>query len=434
MHVTAPGHAIALPPDESTLAAATGAAFPAEVLPAGTGRGWTPTALLTTLILLAWGRGSESLSERFAAARAALLDPGPGQTYQGFVKAWRRGGLRLAYAAAAHLRQAMQALADAAWTLEGWVVFAADGSRFDLPRTAEHLRVFGTASQTGSGPQLWITTLWHLGLGLPWAWRVGRADASERTHLRRLLPTLPLGALLVADAGYTGYELLAAILASPRHFLVRVGRGVQLLARLGYAQEQGGGVVYLWPTYAQHDQLPPLVLRLIRLRRPGDRRKKVYLLTSVRDAAALSDAWAGELYRRRWGIELLYRQLKQTLDARKLASHAPAQALVEIQGLVLGLTLLGLWQQQALRAAGVDPRRASVAGALRVVRAGLRRPEVAQPWAPALARAVQDSYRRRAKTRVLWPRKKAAAPPPGRPRLRLARRTEIRLAPQLAAA
>jgi hypothetical protein len=340
----------------------------------------------------------------------------------------------LAYAAAAQLRRVILALGDGAWTVGGWVVFAVDGSRFELPRTAAHERVLGTAGKRGSAPQLWVTTLWHLGLGLPWAWLVGRADASERTHLRRLGATTPVGSLIVADAGFTGYDLLRTLVASGRHFLVRVGRQVELLTTLGYAEDRGGGLVYLWPSSAQQKDYPPLVLRLIRLRLGGDRRKKMYLLTSVLDPIRLGDDLAGELYRRRWGIELLYRSLKQTLEARKLASHAPAQVLVEIQGLLLGLTLLGLWQHQALRHAGTDPRAASVAGGLRVLRKGIQHPERVQAWGVALAPAVQDGYRRRAKVRRPWPRKKGATRPPGRPRLRRAHQAEIRLAHQLAAA
>lgn len=427
----------------STLAGALSAWWPAEELEPGPGCGpgrrwWTPRRLVQALILMAWGPGSQGLVERFGLARQALepqRQPLWASTYQGFIRAWGRLGLGPAYAAAAYLRQQIQSQAGQAWRSGSWCVLAVDGSRFELPRTAEHQRVFGSANKPRSSPQLWITTLWHLGLGLPWAWTVGRADASERQHLLQMLALCPTQSLLVADAGFSGYELLQAILDSGQHFLIRVGRQVSLLTHLGYAQLQANGTVYLWPSYAQRQSQAPLVLRLIRLPRSDDGRKRMYLLTSVTDPAALSDALAGALYRQRWGVELMYRSLKQTLEARKLRAQSPLAALLEIQGLLLGLTLLGLWQRQALTqaSAGAASQRASVAKGLKVLRQGLRRPEQERHWQRELAQAVQDSYRRRRKTRVLWPRKKAAARPPGRPRLRRARVAEVRAAAQLAA-
>jgi hypothetical protein len=382
-----------------------------------------------TLLLVAWGKGSEPLTQRFEQVRGLWPEQETGQTYQGFIKAWKTVGLAPAYAAAEQLRQQLGDLADAPGAqLGGWRVLAADGSRFELPRTAEHLRVFGTAGKEQS-PQMWVTMLWDLGLGLPWAWKIGRADASERHHLRWMLGQCPAGCLLAMDAGFTGYELLRQIRAGGRHFLLRVGRQVELLKDL-YDVEEKDGLVYLWPQFAQRDAQPPLVLRLIRLPQKGDGRKKMYLLTDVLDAAALGDELAGEIYAKRWGVELAYRALKQTFEARKLRSHAPVQALLEMHGLLLGLTLLGLWTRRAL---GPEAIRAkwSPAQALRTVRAGLARPELRQDWLGRLAQARPDGYTRRRKTRVVWPRKKRHAPPPGRPRLRRARVAERRLAAQL---
>src|SRR5207244_2241671 len=39
-----------------------------------------------------------------------------------------------------------------------------------------------------TSPQLWLTLLWHVGSGLPWAWRTGPSGASEREHLVGLVP------------------------------------------------------------------------------------------------------------------------------------------------------------------------------------------------------------------------------------------------------
>jgi Transposase DDE domain len=49
-----------------------------------------------------------------------------------------------------------------------------------------------------------------------------------------MAPDLPKNALVVADAGFTGYELFRRLLRADQNFLVRVGSNVHLLRKLGY--------------------------------------------------------------------------------------------------------------------------------------------------------------------------------------------------------
>jgi hypothetical protein len=393
---------------------------------------WTFQRLVYAAVLIAWAGGSGSLVERFEDARDCWTQDEGGRTYQGFAKAWLRVGLRPLREAAATLRASIADAVGVRRRVGRHVAIAADGSRFELPRTAEHLRVFGTGSKKSGGPQLWITTLWDIGLGLPWAWKIGRANASERSHLTSMLALTPAGCVLVLDAGFVGYGLLSRIVGSGRHFLVRAGRRAELITRLGYARHEGRGVVSLWPAYAQRRGQPPLTLRLIRLRLAGDRRKKMYLLTDLTDVSELGEAEAGELYARRWGVEVCYRTLKVTLEAAKLRAGSPAMALVEIEALLLGLTLLAWRGGLAIPRGGARPLRFSPATGLKVVRRAMKRPQRHVAWEDLLAEATIDLYPRRCRKRVPWPRKKAADPPPGRPRLRQARAEERRLAAQLA--
>ena len=147
---------------------------------------------------------------------------------------------------------------------------------------------------------MFVTTLFHVGTGLPWAFVRGPAASSERGHLLTMLQLLPAGAMLIADAGYTGYELLKAITDSRRAFLIRVGSNVSLLTKLGYAVRERGGTVYLWPQRQQKKRQPPLVLRLITLVQGS---KRIHLLSNVLEEERLSDEQAIELYRRRWQVE-----------------------------------------------------------------------------------------------------------------------------------
>lgn len=396
---------------------------------------WAPRLLVTCAVLMAWDAGA-TLAERFAAARAALVGmfPGrrrPGRSYAGFAAALARRSDVLLGAVTVSLRAAVGDVGGGVWeSAGGWVVFGCDASKVDCPRTAANERAFGTAGRRGSGPQMLLTTLFHAATGLPWAFARGPARDSERSHLLSMLDTLPRAALLLADAGFTGYELLSAVIGSGRSFVIRVGANVGLLTKLGYAVREFDGLVYLWPARARRRRQPPMVLRLVRLADGRNRNRVVYLLTDVLDAGRLSDAAAGELYRLRWGVELLYRALKQTMRRRKMLSDSPAHARAELDWSVVGLWLLALMNAKA---AGVQ-RPGSPAAALRVVRramagrpagGGRRRRRVRA----ALSRChAADGYTRRGvKAARRWPHKKRDRPP-GAPRARTATEDEVRLA------
>ena len=106
-----------------------------------------------------------------------------------------------------------------------------------------------------------------------------------------------------------------------------------------------------------------MVLRLIKVRRPRGR-KTMYLLTNVLDEERLSDQTIAVIYRMRWGIEVFYRSLKQTLERRKMRSSAPRQARMELHWTLIGMLLLGLMSVSTIIKRRKDPLSWSVASAL----------------------------------------------------------------------
>jgi hypothetical protein len=396
---------------------------------------WTGRMLAFVATLMAWDC-RHTLGDRFESAREAVTSMFAfrrriGKTYQGFIKAMLRLGEALLDRVTAHLRVVLRRQAGAHWRREGFVAFAADGSHVDCPRTEANEKAVGVSGRKGTGPQFWLTTLWHMGTGLPWCWKVGRSTDAERTHLRDMLCLLPENALLVADAGFTGYELLGDILAGGWSLLIRVGSNVRLLKELGYAQVETDGTVYLWPDKFQKKHLPPVVLRLIVLERKG---KKMYLLTNL-PAEQLSYKQSAVLYEMRWGVEVFYRSLKQTLERRKMLSCAPKQACSELSWTLVGLQLLGLMSVSGIIKSGKDPLSWSVAISLRVVRLAMRdrrpRRSCRGGLLGCLSRAVKDNYNRPSEKKArYWPHKKREKPP-GIPKLRKANEAEVKKAQEI---
>jgi hypothetical protein len=393
---------------------------------------WTPQRLAWVSLLMAWDEG-QTLAARFehACQTAGRLHAHwrLGHSYSGFAQALTRTVAPLTATLKQRFQRQMEELAGPFWRRGRWLAFAADGTRIEAPHTRDNEVALGCAGKDKTAPQVFLTVLWHMGLGLPWDYRVGPGTASERIHLKSMVRDLPPEALVVADAGFVSYPLCQRLLRQGRHFLLRVGGNITLLKDLGYSHEERDGLVYLWPQ--KHRRHRPLVLRRIVLR-PG--RQDVHLLTDVLDPTQLTDEEAGTLFGMRWGEEVFYRSYKQTLQRRKLLSRTGPTCLAEAQGTLLGLWLLGLMTVSRLVGARVDPLGFSVARARDAVRQALRDRRARrgpQSLEAALQAAVKDRYARRgSKAARNYPRKKREKPP-GPPRVQSATKAEIKRARQL---
>jgi hypothetical protein len=233
---------------------------------------WTPEMLAFAALLWAWS-DEKTLGERFATARKIIINRYPGQpepagSYQAFAKLLRKWTEPMLQTLAAAFRQRMAETLAAVWMVEGWLVFAVDGSRVDVPRTRKNEERYSPKSKLSRNaqkrrrakkrrrsrqamlerranvPRVWLTMLWHVGSGLPWNWRTGPSDSSERRHFQEMLDSVPPGSLLTADAGFVGYDLWSATLQAGHQLLVRVGSNVRLFKKLGYVRERAG-LVYL---------------------------------------------------------------------------------------------------------------------------------------------------------------------------------------------
>jgi Transposase DDE domain len=415
---------------------------------------WLPLQIVAAALIWAWS-DEQNLHARFHHARKIIDFIFPpqrefGNSYQGFIKLLVSWTAPLMELLQKHFRAIMQKSLASRFIIYDFAVFAVDGSRADLPRTKSHEQAYGRHSKKnkkqrnnkrgnkhksgyvkqGGGPQLWLTTLWHMGTGLPWNWRIGPADSSERGHWLEMLCSLPLNALIVADAGFVGYNYTKAVIDSGRDLLLRVGSNVQLIKHLGRVHERNG-VVYLWPDKAAKQKLPPLVLRLVVVH---NGKHPVYLITSVLNEKILSNEQIADLYSRRWGIELFYRNLKQTFGRRKLRSGCAKNARVELEWSLAGLWAMGLYAQIEMQKAGISPQRISVARVLFAFRQMLRyyRDPLESKCSlrEMLRCAVIDDYRRKCKTSRNYPRQKQETPP-GPPKITVATPVQISLAQSL---
>lgn len=383
---------------------------------------WSFSKLLIACVLMSWHEG-QTLTSRFEHVREILAAMFPGwvspASYTGYATALARSVGAMIEVLRPVLQYRVCSLAGRNWKIAGWIVFAVDGSRFESPRTLANEAGLGCAGKRKTSPQVFHTTLLHLGTNAIWDFRCGRGTESERRHLEQMMVGLPPDSLITADAGLIGYELCRRLQQHNVSFLLRVAGNITLLAEQMQARVQREGErVWLWPQGQMHS--PPCVLRLLRLKQSGE---VIYLVTNVLDPQQLTQAQAEEIYRRRWGIEVKYRSVKQTLNRAKWLSRTPATVLGEHQGTLLGFWILQLISLEMLRQCKRDVRKWSPARSRDAVRRAMRhalRP--AHPgdlsWRDALGNAVQDTYVRHSSKRARdWPHKKHD-PPLTPPRLR----------------
>lgn len=391
------------------------------------------------LIALFWAWSNEStLGDRWQFARqisqAWLPDAYFSTSYPGFINALATHRETLVNLIATHLRTLMLSGARAWILVAGYLAFAVDGSKVEAPWTAANEQALGMAGRKPRGkcqreetnlrPQLMVTLVWVLGLQVPWAWKHGGLEEGERSQFRSLLELLPVGALIVADAGFIGYDFWRSIIDNGRHLLIRVGANVRVLQTLypGSTVERQGDIVYVWPKDKQDQNEPPLRLRLIRL---SEGRKRMYLVTSILDPDRLTEEQASELYHRRWTIEGGFRSFKQTMERRKMRSHTPEHAACELDFGLLSLWLLGLLAKGELLAADQSPDRMSVVQSLRMLRQALKEPDKGMYFYPGnFRRAVLDRYIRCSSKKARHNARKKRPKPPGEPKIRPASPTE----------
>lgn len=412
---------------------------------------WTAAAVVRLAVFWMWSN-KDSLVDAAGDAMGCvkrIYRETVVRSYQTLVNALKRYSNKLLPILRSRMQNLMQQCDKVNYRVGIWLALAVDGSRVSVPRTLANEQQFCKPKKKkkgkkkkkkkrgrhakGSkkapthkkahydpqsvGPQMWLTMIWHIGQRVPWSWETGPSYSSERQHVLDMLKTqkFPKNTLFCGDAGFVGYDFWCAV-AEQHHFLVRVGGNVRLLKKLAYVREHDG-TVYSWPDAAMKKKQPPLVLRLLHFK--DARNRSVYLVTNVLNKNRLSDRQASELYRRRWGIEVQFRSLKQTFGRTKLRSRTPENATVE-----LDWSLVALWMVQLLalkeQAKAREPGEAtSIAVVLKIVRQMMQRdadePGRDESFRKQLAQAVTDTYERKSKKKSRnYPRRKEE-PAPSKP-------------------
>lgn len=417
---------------------------------------WHPEQLAVEALIWSW-QETKNVTDAFAQTLEICGELGLtkiAKTYTSMMNALDR----YKHVFADRLRERYQRLAedvgDRFWETNGWVLMGFDGSRITAPRTASNEQAFcapnyghGTRAKYGKkksqglrrkrnqenkpqpqAPQAWITMIWHMRLRLPWTWRLGASNASERGHVTEMLQQEEFAenTLFCGDAGFVGFPLWSK-LAKDGNFLVRVGANVKLLSEQADVKKRRGGIVLCWPKGQMNSGAQPLKLRLLQVK-VG--KTKMWMLTSVLNCRKLTAKQIIRFYKMRWGIEVEFRGLKQTIDKHKLRCRNSDRLLVELDWSLRAMAvaeLLALREQIVPEADGssddnYDPQKRSLANTMRALRTCMRNlhkfPQPGDGLLYQLSRALVQTYNHGTDKRARYRPKNPDKKPLGNPKVR----------------
>ena len=262
------------------------------------------------------------------------------------------------------------------WHWRGREVKLIDGTTVSMPDTALNQASYpqSTLQKAGLGfPVMRIVGIISLGCGAVLDWVQGACSgklSGETAMLRQLDAALHPGDIVLMDRYYTGYFTVARLLAQGVDFVSRQHQ----LRHTDFAQGQRlgkGDHVALWsrpvrPKWMTPEEYEATPLNLqVRETRVGE----WTVISSLKDAKAVSRQDLNELYCWRWHVELDLRAIKAVMQMDVLRCKTPAMVIKEVAAHLLAYNLVRSVMAQAAYRVGCLPRQLSFKGALQQLRA-----------------------------------------------------------------
>jgi hypothetical protein len=270
-------------------------------------------------------------------------------------------------------------------TPELWLgrhVKVVDGTGLSMPDTATNQKAWPqpAGQKPGCGfPVVKLAACFCLASGALLDWVEGTLKEHDMRLLQKLLPAFQKGDVVLADRGFSSFPSLATLLAQGVDAVMRVHHFRKLDWRAGQRLGRRDRLVtwkknqfqgQLW-SRAQWAQLPAeLAVRLVEITVavPGFRTQKLVLVTTLLDAQTYSAAALGQLYFRRWAVELFFRDIKTTLGLDVLRCRTPDLVRKEIAMHVIAYNLIRALMQDIAHSHQVSLLRLSFKGTVDALR------------------------------------------------------------------
>lgn len=252
----------------------------------------------------------------------------------------------------------------AQWRWRGRAVKLVDGTGLSMPDTPENQALYPQPSTQAPGvgfPLVRLVMVICLATGAALDAAIGphRGKGSGELGLvRGLLEGFRAGDVMLADALYCNYFLIATLMAAGVDALFEQNgaritdfrRGQWLGTRDHIVRWPKPAARPQWMTPEQYAQFPDeLTLREVKVAHQ-------VLVTTLLDHRRVSKDDLSQLYARRWNVELDLRNLKTTTGMDVLSCQTPQMNEKQLWVHLLAYNVIRLIMAQAACNAGVDPR------------------------------------------------------------------------------
>lgn len=254
---------------------------------------------------------------------------------------------------------------DAGVFYQGLRVCAIDGTVYDLERTVENCAVFSTPTG-GVFPQVRMVAVAECGTLAVIDAAFDSIGVGERELAERMLPSLSMDMLLLADRGFPSYDLYQKTVAK-----ARVAWRVSASFALPVIEPLPDGS---WLSYLRgkrtHDRVRVRVIEFMVRDQDTGTSERYRMVTSLLDPDTYAAADIARLYLERWKAELLFKILKvQVRETHAtLRSKSPAMVRQELWALLCCYQAIRQVVSHAAHIAGLDPGLISFPPVLDAVR------------------------------------------------------------------
>lgn len=285
----------------------------------------------------------------------------------GYCRARQRLPLEMVSALTRQTGQLLSQKALRQWLWRGRAVKLVDGTGLSMPDTPENQAAYPQPSSQAAGvgfPLARLVMVICLATGAALDTAIGPHQgkgSGELGLVRGLLDGFNPGDVMLADALYCNYFLIAALMAKGVDVLFEQNgsritdfrRGQSLGTRDHIVRWPKPATRPEWMTPEQYDNAPDAItLREVKVAHQ-------VLVTTLLDHRRVSKADLSALYARRWNVELDLRNLKTTTGMDVLSCQTPQMNDKQLWVHLLAYNVIRLLMAQAACDANVDPRSLS---------------------------------------------------------------------------
>jgi putative transposase len=271
------------------------------------------------------------------------------------------------------------------WLWKGRQVHLVDGSTVSMPDTAGNQAAYPQADTQAKGlgfPIARVVVLLSLATAMVQGMAMGPyagKETGETALLRELLDRLDPGSILLADRYYCSYFMIALLQERNIDVVARLHQCRDVDFQRGQRLGKGDHVVTwtkparpAWMDESTYQRMPASIqVRevYVQVHQPGFRVESLVVVTTLTDATQYTQEDVGELYHKRWLVELDIRAIKGTMGMDVLRCQSPEMVQREIWTCLLAYNLIRQAMLEAALQSERSPRELSFTAALQKVAA-----------------------------------------------------------------